>query len=100
MEDLPLLTTAHPLGELFNDDVSHLKNEDIQCDTFSGLVHVEWDEQAPVTPMGQLVFFTQFLKTCNLYGPWVQECPLKYTSPNAPSKFIVISLQSKHLFAF
>jgi hypothetical protein len=86
MDDLIPLKTAHPLGDLFNDDVNPSKNESIQCDTFAGLVHVEWDEQAPVTPMGQLVFFTQFLKTCNLYAPWVQECPLKYTSPNAPSK--------------
>ena len=34
--------------------------------------------------MGQLVFFTQFLKAGNLYEPWVADCPLRYTSPNAP----------------
>jgi len=35
--------------------------------------------------MGQLVFFTQFLKAANLFDPWVNECPLSYTSPNAPA---------------
>ena len=53
-------------------------------DTLGGRVYVEWDPQAPVTPYGQLVFFTQFLKTANLFDPWVKECPLSYTSPNAP----------------
>ena len=33
-----------------------------------------------------MVFFSQFLKTCNLFAPWVKDCPLKYKSPNAPSK--------------
>ncbi len=53
-------------------------------DTLGGRVYVEWDPQAPVTPYGQLVFFTQFLKTANLFDPWIKECPLSYTSPNAP----------------
>lgn len=47
---------------------------------------MDWDPQAPVTPMGQMVFFAQFLKTANLFDPWVQDCPLSYTSPNAPKK--------------
>lgn len=27
--------------------------------------------------------FIQFLKTADLFGPWVQDCPLHYSSPNA-----------------
>ena len=53
-------------------------------DTLGGRVHVEWDAHAPVTPMGQLVFFAQFLKTADLFDPWVGACPLVYSSPNAP----------------
>lgn len=56
----------------------------VAVDTLGGRVHVEWDPQAPVTPMGQLVFFTQFLKTADLFDPWIADCPLCYTSPNAP----------------
>lgn len=86
MDDLSNLETTHPMGDPSNCKTYVQKNKNIQCDTFGGLVHVEWDEQAPVTPMGQLVFFTQFLKTCNLFEPWVQDCPLEYNSSNAPSK--------------
>jgi len=56
----------------------------LAVDTGGGRVHVEWDPQAPVTPMGQLVFFWQFLAAGGLFADWVRECPLKYESPNAP----------------
>ena len=52
MDDLALLETSHPVGEMSNDDINSFKNQDISCDTFAGIVHVESDEQAPVTPMG------------------------------------------------
>jgi hypothetical protein len=37
-----------------------------------------------VTPLGQLVFFAQYLKASGLLDPWVEECPLRLRSPNAP----------------
>jgi hypothetical protein len=46
---------------------------------------VEWDPQAPVTPLGQLVFFAQFLQTSGRFERWVADCPWHYTSPNAPA---------------
>lgn len=61
------------------------ENTKLAVDTFGGRVHVEWDPQAAVTPLGQLPFFIEFLKLGNLFDPWVDECPLKLTSPNAPS---------------
>jgi hypothetical protein len=39
-----------------------------------------------VTPLGQLPFFTEYLKVSGLFDPWVEECPLRWTSPNAPKK--------------
>ncbi|MFQ5664737.1 MAG: transposase [Terriglobia bacterium] len=56
----------------------------IAVDTYGGCIHVEWDPQAAVTPLGQLPFFIEFLKTAELFGPWVRDCPLTYGSPNAP----------------
>lgn len=53
-------------------------------ETYGGRIHVEWDPQAAVTPLGQLPFFIEFLKTADLFAPWVRDCPLTYTSPNAP----------------
>ena len=60
-----------------------LLNEDTQLavDTFGGRVHVEWDPQSSVTPLGQLPFFIEFLKPGNLLEPWINDCPLHLTSP-------------------
>lgn len=46
-----------------------------KCDTHGGTVHIEWDDDAPVTPFGQFVFFAQFLKVSNLFDDWVNTCP-------------------------
>jgi len=67
-------------------EVPVVASSPVRVETFGGVVHVEWDPQAAVTPMGQLPFFIDFLKTADLFEPWVEQCPLRYTSPNAPSK--------------
>ena len=56
------------------------------ADTYGGRVHVEWDATAPVTPLGQLPFFIEYLKQGGLFDGWVADCPLSLTSPNAPRK--------------
>jgi hypothetical protein len=73
----------------------------VPVDTFGGRVHVEWDPQAAVTPLGQLPFFTEFLQVGGLFDPWVESCPLLLTSPNAPSKrdvlgTVVLAILSGH----
>lgn len=59
-------------------------------DTYDGKLHIEWDQDAPVTPMGQLPFFIQFLKLGERFDPWVNDCPLRYHSNNAPEKVDVL----------
>lgn len=54
------------------------------ADTFAGRVHIEWDGSVPVTPLGQLPFFIDYLKQAGLFDAWVADCPLSYASPNAP----------------
>jgi hypothetical protein len=88
---------AHPMGEL--NKIS--KNVTLAVDTFRGKVHVEWDPHGAVTPIGQLVFFIEFLKQGDLFDRWVKESPLDYTSPNAPSKrdvlgTLLLSILSGH----
>jgi len=56
------------------------------ADTFAGRIHVEWDNSAQVTPLGQLPFFVEFVKQGGLFDGMVADCPLHYTSPNAPKK--------------
>ena len=36
----------------------------------------KWDETAPVTPLGQLAFFIDYLKQAGLFDAWVADCPL------------------------
>ncbi len=63
----------------------------LTLDTFGGRVHVEWDPQAAVTPLGQLPFFIDFLKVSGLFDAFVEDCPLSFASNNAPSKRAVLS---------
>jgi hypothetical protein len=95
-----------------NDEIAHPKGEaekgalvphrgPVAVDTFAGKVHVEWDPQAAVTPLGQLVFFAQYLKASGLFDPWVEGCPLRLRSPNAPPVrdvlgTVVLSILSGH----
>jgi len=81
--------TLHPTGET---EISLRKREisTLVADTFDGKLHIEWDPQAQVTPLGQLPFFIQFLKVGHLFEPWVDDCPLHYTSNNAPRKVNVL----------
>ena len=60
-------------------------DEAMVVQTLGGRMHVQWDEAAAATPHGQLVFFAEFLATAGVFERWVQECPLRYTSPNAPA---------------
>jgi len=77
------------------------KNGMIGIDTYAGKIHVEWDPQAAVTPLGQLPFFIEFLKVSGLFDAFIQESPLSYNSPNAPEKrdvlgTIVLSILAGH----
>src|ERR1700675_4763519 len=72
---------GHPAGEQ-----PMVEGRSAIADTFAGRIHVEWDNAAPVTPFGQLPFFIEYLKQGGLFDGWVADCPLRYTSPNAPKK--------------
>ena len=76
---------AHPSGEQspVEPDASGVG---VVVDSFAGSVRVEFDHEAAFTPLGQLPFFIDFLKTVGLFEAFVADCPLRYTSPNAPKK--------------
>lgn len=79
----------HPKGELTVTN-NQVEKQSIEIDTFDGKIQVEWEPGASVTPMGQLPFFIQFLKTGCRFEPWVEDCPLVYNSNNAPGKVDVL----------
>ena len=73
--------SVHPEGEQ-----PPVEDWSTTADTFAGRVHVEWDSGGLVTPLGQLPFFIEYLKQAGLFAGWVADCPLRFSSPNAPPK--------------
>ena len=78
----------HPRGD--QPIVEEVSAGPVVADTFAGRIHVEWDNSAPVTPFGQMPFFIEFVKQGGLFDGLVADCPLYFTSPNAPQKRDVI----------
>jgi hypothetical protein len=85
METKLIPSVTHPAGEPEILSEALRAQAALAVETFGGRVHVEWNPQAAVTPLGQLPFFIEFLKTAELFKPWVEECPLERRSPNAPA---------------
>jgi hypothetical protein len=78
----------HPQSEVLEARAAAARavgSRPLPVDTHGRRFHVEWDPDAPVTPLGQLVFFSQFLATAGLFGDWVKGCPLQFRSNNAPA---------------
>lgn len=76
---------AHPQGEV--EIARNQPAESISSlDTFAGKVHVKWAPEATVSSLGLMPFFIEFLKTSGLFDQWVEDCPLQYSSGNAPAK--------------
>jgi hypothetical protein len=75
---------VHPAGE--QPAVEPAGDGPLTAETFAGRIHLEWEPAAPVTTMGQLAFFIEYLKQGGLFEGWVAACPLHLTSPNAPAK--------------
>ena len=82
-QSLEGMKMAHPFGE--RDLVEQTASkEQMALDSFGGRIHVRWAPDEAVTPLGQLPFFINVLKQANLFEPYVEDCPLQFSSPNAP----------------
>lgn len=69
--------SAHPAGEAKTP--LQYPSGSWPLDAPGGRFHAEWDEQAPITREGQLIFFFQFLQTGGRWEEFLHECPLHYT---------------------
>jgi len=58
--------------------------------TMTGRVRMRWESGSVATPMGQRVYFIEFLHLTGLWSRWLETCPLSYSSGNAPSKAEVL----------
>ena len=83
-QDFPFLP-VHPAGEQPTVEQDAVPAP-ATLDSWAGPIRVEWDATAPLTSYGQLPFFIEYLKVANLFDALVADCPLRYTSPNAPEK--------------
>ncbi|WP_196436539.1 transposase [Methylomonas sp. LL1] len=90
----------HPNGEAHTGGLVPTSGP-VAVDTFGGRIHVDWNPDAAVTPLGQLPFFIEFLHVSGLFEDWVAQCPLTWSSPNAPLKrdvlgTVLLSVLSGH----
>lgn len=85
MIDERALVSTHPEGESTETgfDRSGMVGS---LDTFAGKVQVRWVPEAAVSSLGLLPYFIEFLKVSGRFESWVADCPLEYTSGNAPQK--------------
>ena len=60
-------------------------DEAMRVNTPGGVFSVRWDARGSATALGQLAFFAEYLEATGLFERWLQNCPLSYTSPNAPA---------------
>jgi hypothetical protein len=76
--DAPVtLICSNPAGESKNS--ASYPPGSWPLDTPGGRFFAEWDDQAPVTREGQLIFFFQFLQAGGRWEEFLRDCPLYYT---------------------
>jgi len=93
------LSSPQPQGEVepASKPLPGSPQNPVVVETLGRQLHVEWDPQAQVTPLGHLVFFAQFLASGGVFSDWVRSCPLAYSSANAPE---VVNILGTYLLAF
>src|SRR5215467_7860602 len=85
MSDEKAVVRVHPEGE---SEIGAIQPPEctLSLDTFAGKIQFRWSPDAEVSSLGQMAFFIEFLKTSGLFENWVKDCPLRYSSANAPQK--------------
>src|SRR3954463_14952943 len=89
-----LMPLAHPLGEQSEREAA---GPSVVLDTFAGRVHVEWQPAAPVTALGQLPFFVEFLKHVRQLGGSLS--PALYRVSTLSGLRYTVDLTSKREFS-
>jgi len=82
MNDKRLGPGTHPLGKWDKERAGYPACHRVE--TMGGPVHVSWVESLSISTQGMLTYFIQFLQQSGLWQRFVEECPLRRSSPNAP----------------
>ncbi len=85
MSDEKVVAGVHPEGER-SASVMPASETTTSVDTFAGKIQVRFVPDAAVSSLGLMAFFIEFLKSSGRFDEWVEQCPLQYSSPNAPRK--------------
>lgn len=77
------------------------KSKQQKLQTNNGTFEYTWDDDVAISSHGYLPFFAQYLKEAELFSGWVADCPLEYTSNNAPEVkdilgTVMLSVMSGH----
>lgn len=81
---------AVAIGDAIGDMAA--SSGEMRLATPGGRYQVHWDEGGSATALGQLAFFAEFLEVSELFERWVMDCPMAYTSPNAPETKDVLGI--------
>ena len=77
----------HPTGEGNSEGLDYPAPHRVE--TLGGPMQVHWEEDPGISPHGMLTYFLEFLQISGIWEEFVEQCPLRYTSPNAPTKYSV-----------
>jgi hypothetical protein len=76
--------SLHPQGEHEGEAPKYPAPH--RVDAMGGPMYVSWEADPGISPHGMLTYFFEFLHVSGLWQEFVEQCPLRYTSPNAPTK--------------
>jgi hypothetical protein len=76
--------SIHPAGEQSSERIEYPLPHRVE--TPGGPMQVRWEEDPGISPHGMLTYFMEFLQISGIWQEFVDQCPLTYTSPNAPTK--------------
>jgi hypothetical protein len=74
----------HRLGEQTGEAVDYPGPHRVE--TLGGPMQVSWEEDPGISPHGMVTYFVEFLHLSGIWAEFVEQCPLRYSSPNAPAK--------------
>lgn len=74
----------HPTGERKSERLEYPTPHRVE--TLGGPMQVHWEKDPGISPHGMLTYFLEFLQISGIWEEFVEQCPLRYTSPNAPTK--------------
>ena len=83
---------THPPGE--STTAAATADPELVIDTPGGRYRAVFDDATPVSALGPLVFFAQFLRAGGRFDALCADTPLEYRSPNAPP--VRLRLQGHH----